>query len=330
MKTHGKNPLCRVGIIGTGKHGSRYANHLIRDVDGLELTAISRRSEQGKQQAQEWHCRYFADWQELVQSAHVSCVVAAVPPTMNLGIAQACAQAGKPLLLEKPLAGSLEDARAIVALEQEQGLKLTTGQTLRYNAVVQRLKSNVSQLGKLHTFSANQRLEPSTLGWHEEPERAGAGVSYHTAVHVFDALFFITGLNVSKVAAVARSHNNRSLEDVLAVLVELEDGVVGTVDCSKVGTARSGLFEFVGENGQLLGEQIYNSCTKIEGQNRIDLSPPEPVNTIVPLLQDWQKYLTGVGKNPVTGRDGLRSVQICAACLEAAQKQEWVQIEQLP
>ncbi len=34
----------RIGIIGTGKHGSRYANHIVNDIDGLELTAISRRS----------------------------------------------------------------------------------------------------------------------------------------------------------------------------------------------------------------------------------------------------------------------------------------------
>lgn len=316
----------RVGIIGTGKHGSRYANHIVRDVDGLELAALARRSTKGQQQAQQWGCSYFPGWQELVQSDQVDCVVAAVPPTLNLGIAQACATAEKPLLLEKPLAGSLEDAQAIVALEKEQGLKLTTGQTLRYNAVVQQLKAHLPQLGTLHTFSANQRLEPSTLSWHEEPELAGAGVSFHTAVHVFDALYYITGLAVTRVAAVARSRHNHSLEDVLAVLVEMEDGVVGTIDCSKVGTARSGLFEFVGENGQLLGEQIYNSCIRIEGQQRKDISPPEPVNTIIPLLTGWEKYLRGTAGNPVTGYDGLRAVQFCTACLEAAREKCWVSL----
>lgn len=316
----------RVGIIGTGTHGSRYANHIVRDVDGLELAAIARRSAEGQQQAEAWGCSYFSDWQELVQSDQVDCVVAAVPPVLNLGIARACAHAEKPLLLEKPLGGSLLDAQAIVELEKEQGLKLTTGQTLRYNAVIQQLKAHLPQLGKLHTFSANQRLEPSTLSWHEKPELAGAGVSFHTAVHVFDALCYITGLAVTRVAAVTRSHHNHSLEDVLAVLVEMEDDVVGTIDCSKVGTARSGLFEFVGENGQLLGEQIYNNCTRITGQERYDLSPPEQLSTIIPLLQGWEKYLRGTAENPVTGLDGLRAVQICTACLEAAREKRWVSL----
>ena len=44
--------IWNVGVIGTGKHGSRYARHIINDVDGLALTAISRRSEVGRQQAE--------------------------------------------------------------------------------------------------------------------------------------------------------------------------------------------------------------------------------------------------------------------------------------
>lgn len=314
----------RVGVIGTGKHGSRYANHLVSDIPGMLLTAISRRSTTGISQAKQWGCSFHADWLDLITSSEVDCVVAAVPPTMNLAIAKACARVSKPVLIEKPLAGSLEDARLIVALESEMGLQLTTGQTLRYNAVVQALKHNIGQVGTLHTFSANQRLEPSTLKWHEDPDLAGAGVSFHTAVHVFDALRYITGLEVRKVAAVTRSKGDKQLEDVMAVLLEMNNGVVGTVDCSKVGHARSGLFEFVGDKCQLQGEQIYNKCTKIEQQVITDLSPVEPVSTIVPLLCDWERFLHLQAANPVSGREGLESVRICEACLEAARQKQWV------
>ena len=47
----------RVGILGTGKHGSRYARHVVDDVEGLELVAISRRSAEGRAQAAGWNCR---------------------------------------------------------------------------------------------------------------------------------------------------------------------------------------------------------------------------------------------------------------------------------
>lgn len=320
-------PEFRVGVIGTGRHGSRYANHLVHDVPGLQLAAIARRSPAGEEQAAAWGCQYFTDWRALVRCKDVDGVIAVVPPTMNLDIAVECAQVGKPVLIEKPLAGSLQDAERIVALITQQGLRLTAGQTLRYNAVIQSLKQHVTRVGKLYTFSANQRLEPSTLVWHTDPLQAGAGVSFHTAVHVFDALRFITGLEVSRVVAATLPKGSGHLEDVLAVLVEMNNGVIGTVDCSKVGHARSGLYEFVGERCQLVGEQIRNSCSVIEQQHIIDLSPDEPVSTIVPLLGQWRDYVLDRGENPIPGTEGLAAVRICDACLQAARNGQWVDVE---
>ena len=317
----------RIGIIGTGKHGSRYANHIVHDVPGLTLAAISRRSPERKAQAAKWNCQGYEDWRHLVEDDQVEAVIGVVPPALNLEIARACVTAGKPLLLEKPLAASFDYAREIVTLFENNSLPLTVGQTLRYNQVIQQFRGQLSELGSLYSFSANQRLEPSTLDWHEQPELAGAGVSFHTAVHVFDALRYITGLEVKRVMAVAGQQHNAVLEDMLLVLVEMEGGVKGTVDCSKVGQARSGRFEFICENGQLVGDQISNTCETIHNVQRTVLDPGEPASTIIPLLQDWQRYLSGLGANPVSGTDGLKAVAVCDACLRSAKQGIWVIVE---
>lgn len=68
-----------VDVIGTGKHGSRYAAHLYHDLPGFHLQAISRRAEEGRRQADKWECRHYTDWQHLVADDAVDCVVAAVP-----------------------------------------------------------------------------------------------------------------------------------------------------------------------------------------------------------------------------------------------------------
>lgn len=316
----------RVGIIGTGNHGSRYARHIVRDIPEMELVAISRRSVAGQEQALEWGCRVYEDWRNLVADERVEAVIGVVPPVLNLEITGACVREGKPLLLEKPLAASLEQARSIVSLCNEHELPLTVGQTLRYNQVIRQFRRQLPQLGSLYTFSANQRLEPSTLDWHEQAELAGAGVSFHTAVHVFDALRYITGREVDRVMAVCGRKHNTALEDLLLVLVELEGGIKGTVDCSKVGKARSGRFEFVCREGQLVGDQIYNTCTRIVGTETQPIACGEPVGTILPLLRDWQRFLSGRGENPVSGEDGLRAVQICEACLASARQGVWVDV----
>jgi predicted dehydrogenase len=183
----------RVGIIGTGKHGSRYADHIVNDVAGLELSAVCRRSGEGRIQAERSRCSWHREWRELVRDHQVEAIIAVVPPALNPDIARACAENGKPLLLEKPLAISSAAAAEIVALFAGKNLQLTVGQTLRYNPVVRKMRQELPAIGALYSFSANQRLEPSSLAWHEDPSLAGAGVSFHTAVHVFDAIRFITG-----------------------------------------------------------------------------------------------------------------------------------------
>lgn len=246
---------------------------------------------------------------------------------MNLAIARSCAAAGKPLLLEKPLADTAAAAAAIVALSDSGKLVLTTGQTLRYNQVIQAFKQQLPDMGTLHSFSANQRLEPSTLSWHEQPELAGAGVSFHTAVHVVDALRFITGLEIKRVMAVTRKHCNAVLEDLLMVLLEMENSVVGTVDCSKVSRARSGRFEFVCSRGLLTGDQVHNTCMRTVGMENTVVDCGAPVGTIIPLLRDWQRFLAGQGGNPIQGLDGLLAVQVCDACLQSAASGDWVSVD---
>ncbi len=321
-------PSVRVGIIGTGIHGSRYANHIINDVEGLDLVALARRSDTGKQQAADWNVSYYSKFQDLIADDSVDAVIAVTPPSLNLEIAKCCIEERKPLLLEKPLAINGAAAGKIVRLFRDHDLKLTVGQTLRYNPVVLALKENIGRLGTLYSISANQRLEPSSLGWHEKIELAGAGVSIHTAVHVFDTLRFISGKEIKRVVAHAAKHHNSKLEDLIMILLEMTDGVTAIVDCSKVGAARSGRYEFVGHDGQLWGDQVHNRLELVQGTHCMQLGDIVPASTIVPLLTDWQKYLAGEGDNPITGEDGLKAVQACEACLQSAATTKWVDVEQ--
>lgn len=316
----------RVGVIGAGKHGNRYARHIHADVEGLTLTAISRRSDTGSQLAAQLGCRWYARWQDLVAAPEVDCIVAALPPTLNLDVARACAEAGKPLLLEKPMAVSVDAALAIRELFRARKVPLTIGQTLRYNTIIKALRQQLPSVGSLHGLTANQRLEPATQAWLDQPEQAGAGVSYHSAIHVFDAIHFITGKPIVRVMARSRCLHSSRLEDHLVVLVELEGGVLGTVDCSKIGPARSGRFELIGSQGQLHGDQVLHVLECVQGAQRTPLDCPDAVSTLVPLLSDWCRFLRGEGENPIPAEVGLAAVRVAAACLRSAAKGGWEEV----
>ena len=315
-----------VGIIGTGRHGSRYAHHILNDSDGLVLKAISRRSEEGREQAASWGVPWYRDWHDLIADQSVEAVISVVPPSLNRDIAEICALERKPLLIEKPLAMNSREAARIVSVMKAARVPLTVGQTLRYNPVIRSLKARLPDMGRLYSFTANQRLEPSTLLWHDERDTAGAGVMIHTAVHVFDALRFITGLAVKRVMAATYRCHSRNLEDLVTVLVEMDTGVAGIVDISKVGHARSGRYEFICQKGQLHGEQIHLFVDSVSAGILQRNEEPLPQNTILPLLQDWNGFLDGRNQNPVPGEEGLYAVQVCDACLQSAKEERWVKV----
>ena len=323
-----KESVLNIGIIGTGKHGSRYAAHIIKDVPNMRLAAISRRSKTGREQAQQWNCVWHREWEALVDDPAVDAVISAVPPALNRRIAEACSASEKPLLMEKPLSVTAADARAIVSMFRERGVPLTVGQTLRYNPVVQGLRENFSLLGECWSFVVNQRLEPSTLLWLEDPEQAGAGVILHTAVHLFDALRFITGIEIVRVRAMSRRIHNPQLEDLLLAQVECRKGITGLVDTSKISPARTGRFEFMGRNGILWGDQIYGHLEWLQGTESTPLACSPPGPTIVNLLEDWYNFLIGTGANPVDGAEGLAAVEACEACLRSVSSGGWEYVGQ--
>ncbi len=319
----------RIGIIGTGRHGSRYANHLTRDLKELaELTAISRQStDQGQEQARTWNTRFHADWRQLVADPAVEAVISVTTPNLNPAIAAACLEHQKPLLMEKPLAVNAAAAQTMVAGFTKAKLGLTVGQTLRYNPIILGLKQELAKVGAIHAFAATHHLEPSTLPWLADPETAGGGVIFHTAVHLFDALRFISGQELIRVRAASYQIHNPRLEDLFSAQIEMSGGLFGIVMAGKVGMARAGRYEFMGEAGLLQGDQVHGRLELVQGMTTTPLPHGPAGPAILPLLRDWLAFLEGEGENPIPGAEGLAAVMACEACRASAASGGWVSVE---
>ena len=94
-----------IGLIGVGRHGSRYLHHLLTVETGGKLVAFSRRkSEKGLRLAAEYSLHFYPDYHDLIADSAIQAVVVVTPPSLNLPIALEAIQHGKAILLEKPLA----------------------------------------------------------------------------------------------------------------------------------------------------------------------------------------------------------------------------------
>jgi len=321
----------RVGLIGVGKHGLRYAHHIRSDLaDEVQLAGIARRDwEKAKAQAEHFGCRAFRDYRELIAAADVEAVIAVVPPTLHADICAAVAATRKPMLLEKPAAASLAMARQILACVRECGMPVMVAQTLRYNSVVQALARARDRIGPIHAVRLSQRFEPSRLNWIDNPETAGGGMLLHTGVHSFDLLRFFTGAEVERVSCEIGRVVTSATEDNFAVVARLEGGILASVAGSRATRSRSGPIEIAGTEGLLRGDHVLGIACLLTNTSTCPL-PVEPlVPTVREVVRDFARAVRSGGPMPVPLEEGLRAVAVVDACYRSAAEGRCIAVPKL-
>lgn len=318
-----------VGVIGAGKHGFRYLNHLREDVPALQLVALSRRdASAGRTTANDFGCRFHADWQALVADPTVHAVVAVVPPTLHLDIATAVAAAGKALLIEKPLGPTATIACAIVRRLRAARVPVVMAHTLRWNGVVRAVRERLSALGALRALVVNQRFEPSALAWLDDPAISAGGILLHTGVHSFDLVRFLTGREVRRVWCRTASTHTKRTEDNFTATLELEGTpAFVTVSGCRDTTGRSGLIDAACTGGQLVADHQQHWAHEVQGTARHPLAIGEPVPTVREALRALAALLVHGEPPPTSLEDGARSVLIAEACRMAAAGTDPVEVK---
>ncbi|GIW40872.1 MAG: inositol 2-dehydrogenase [Candidatus Binatia bacterium] len=317
-----------IGLVGTGKHGLRYARHIREDFgDRAELVAISRRNaEVLERQAADFGCEGYRDYRDLVRSPRVHAVVAVVPPTVVPEICAAAAEARKPLLLEKPAAPSVAAGREMAERVRRAGIPVMVAHTLRYNSVVRALREALPEIGTLHALRLSQRFEPSPLDWIDDPRRAGGGMILHTGVHSFDLLWWFTGLEVERVSCEMERVVTRATEDNFSATLRLRSGVLASVAGSRATKSRTGPIEIVGSAGLLQGDHVHGTASIVRGTELRPLPVEPPVPTVREVLRDFLGVV-GEGKRvPIPLEDGLRAVAVAEACYLAFRAGETVPV----
>ena len=311
-----------IGLIGLGKHGTRYARHIVEDLKDAVLVAVCRRNRlEGETFAAASGCAFYDDYHDLVASPRVDAVVVAVPPTLHPAIADAACRAGKPLLIEKPLATSLAEARHIASMVSASGVRAMVAHTLRFNRTVQTVQAHVPEIGPLHALYLSQRFEPSPLAWLDRRTESGGGIVLHTGVHSFDLLRVLTGCEVIRVWCRTAQIITRETEDSFVLTCELSNpSLVAAIAGSRAMGGRVGLLELAGARGHLLADHVHGWVHLVRGTERLALPVPAPVPTVRETLDAFVRALREGTSFPISVEDGLRAVAIADAAYRSAER----------
>ena len=310
-----------IGLVGLGRHGSRYARHLLEGIPECHLAAVSRRDVGAGRAFAERHGLLFVpDWRDLVTREEVEAVVVVTPPALNREICLAAVRAGKPLLIEKPLALTVAEAREMVRAAREAGVTLMTAQTLRFTPVLARLRERLADVGSLEYLVLTMRADRPPHRWLGDPSQAGGGVLLEIGIHLLDLIRFLTGAEaVEAVADLAQRHTSR-VEDLALARFRLSSGISCYVEVSRVSGGRVCRVEAVGRAGQLIADVDRSLLTRIEGRvvAETEAVPDQP--TVGTVLEAFAMSLTTGAPVPVSGEDGLRAVAMADACYRAARE----------
>ncbi|MEE4542160.1 Gfo/Idh/MocA family oxidoreductase [Streptomyces sp. V4-01] len=195
----GAAPL-RVALVGYGPAGSFFHAPLIAATPGLVLDTIVTGSQERRAQARAEHPEVrFADTaEELWTGAAPDLVVLASPNRTHVPLATAALEAGLPVVVDKPLAGTAEEARKLAALADSRGLLLTVFQNRRWDSDFLTLRALLADgaLGDVHRFESRfERWRPHLKGgWREsgDPAEIG-GLLYDLGSHLVDQALTLFG-----------------------------------------------------------------------------------------------------------------------------------------
>jgi len=201
-------PKPGIAIVGTGMIGAVHRRAAL--LAGADIRGVAASSPQrARDVAQAWGVpRAYRDIEEVVADPQVQVVHVCTPNHLHRPMAQAALEAGKHVVCEKPLATTLEDARALAALATANALVATVPFVYRYHPVVREARARIAhgELGPLHlihgSYLQDWLLDPASNNWRVDPALGGASrVFADIGSHWCDLVEWVSGERFTEVSA---------------------------------------------------------------------------------------------------------------------------------
>lgn len=320
------NTSIPVGLIGLGRHGSRYLRHLTEEETGGQLVAISRQhKEEGRRQAALHRVQFFPDYRDLIANPTIQTVLVVTPPVLNTQIALEAIAHRKAVLLEKPLALNAVEGRRIVEAATQADVPLMTGHTLRYEPVLRKIQEIGLRLGPWQSFSGTMHLEerPET----HKNQGPGIGVLLEFGIHLLDWIRVMMPKEPLTVSANMIRSSPEAPETQADITCITSSGLSCRLDIAREKTKRVTQIEAVGARGRVRGDWTSGLVQMFDREKLISEETVPPTPTIVLMLKDFFQSLKSGQPMPITGEDGLRAVELAEACSQAAQTGQNVHVK---
>lgn len=313
--------MLRAGVIGVGSMGRNHVR-VYAGMEEIELAAVcDMNAATATRVGAMYRCNAYTDYTEMLEHEQLDMVSIVVPTAEHYAVASAVIEHGVSVLVEKPIAATIEQGQALIAAAERKGVVLTVGHIERFNPAIIALKQQLADHELGHIFQiAARRIGPF-------PARImDVGVVIDLATHEMDILNYLIDAPISRMHVELHRHIHASHEDMLSAILRFENGVIGSLDINWLTPTKIRELSVIGERGMFVANYLTQDLTFYENDYcqqhkqwqelaRIGVTEGRVIRQKVqrrePLLEELRSFggaVRGEHQPRVRGEDGLRAL----------------------
>lgn len=331
----------RIGVAGVGRIGAFHAQTL-KDLEAVDAVVVADAAPGAAERvAAELGVEHVSDVLALLEAGIDGFVIAAATPA-HASLLRAGVSAGIPIFCEKPIAGTLEESIALVGLESATDVPIHVGFQRRFDVAYRNAKDAIQsgELGWVHMIRANTHDQSPP---HADYIPTSGGIFRDCNVHDFDAIRYVTGLEVATVYATGANKGEQFFAaagdvDTGAALLTLDDDTLVVVTSSRynggghdvrmevhgsLGAMAVGLDDSLAfrsaEEGVAFpaGPRVWSFMERFRSAYRAELTA-------------FVDVAAGRLPSPCSVRDALEAVRVAEACEVSRRERRPVQMTEIP
>ncbi len=335
----------RIGILGSGNWANVHAR-TVAQIDNAELVAVAG-GRRAPRFAKTYSIRYEKKPEDLLRATDVDAVIIASPHSFHEEQAIRAARNGKHILVEKPMATSVEGCARMIEAANKSGVKLMVGHSRRYFPVDRHAKTVIDQdqIGKILMVRVFMEVGAPDLtqtpkdSWFFDP-KLSMGLFIGFGIHLVDRLIWWVDSPIKEVFAKFGNYwIEEPVENGGIVFVTFANGAYATL-CTLYsappGVSGSRILEGGGDTAQIVGEKgllnvkSYDRVMVKRGRDWELVFKPEPGEVEKDVFKNEdQDFVNAIVENiepPITGEDGRRAVQLCMSAYQSWKEDRLVKL----
>lgn len=322
----------RIGLIGCGAVARRFHLPAFKAAGAEVIAFSSRTSASAEAAAGEWGSgKVLSDWREILAIDEIDAVDVCTPNASHAEMAIAAANAGKHVLVEKPIATTLDEADEMISAARSAKTILMTAHNVRYAPPFVAVRKEIANgsLGRIHGVRAafghaGPQVWAPGATWFFDRTLSGGGALMDLGVHVADLLRSVLSDEVAEVGAMLSS-GSLGVEEAAQVIMRFEGGAIGSMHISWiVKPAPDHQLTIFGSNATIHLDSTTSPVFRSESGDSRVLATEEDID------DPYHAFVNAIesgSEPPVTGEDGRAALAIVVAAYRSSEERSMVAVD---